>query len=281
MGFKTGPDYNRIAAMPYKLIVSDLDGTFLTDKTEIPEKNIEAVRIINKKGVGFSFASGRSYHSLDYFYNALSLKGQGVCGISFNGAVVYEVDTLNAISKTLMDNATMLKLLNIMRPLLKDIYVYGYDGMLYSEHETTNYTGYATRSRVPYKIINNLEEVTGDIIKVLLIQEHEVLAKVHDTIKDFVPGRCNMFFSSKRMLEFTGLNATKGNALKFLSEYLKIDIKDIIAVGDNFNDESMVKEAGLGIVTANAVDSLKNCAGYVTNATNNDGAIMEIAEKFL
>ena len=267
--------------MPYKLIVSDLDRTFLNDNSEIPEKNKEAIRIINKKGAVFAFASGRSYHSLDYFYNALSLKGQGVCGISFNGSVVYEVDTLKPVSKILMENEIMRELVSLMRPFLKNIFVYDTDAMLYSEHETENYTGYATRSRIPHTLINNFDEIESGIIKVLLIDENEILTKVYETVKDFVPNRCNMFFSSKRMLEFTGLMATKGNALKFLSKFLNIDISNVIAIGDNFNDESMVREAGLGIMTANAEESLKSCAKYVTKATNNEGALLEVVERFL
>jgi len=266
--------------MAYKLLITDLDGTFLNDKSEIPEKNIEAVRRINEKGIGFAFASGRSYHSLDYFYDALSLKGQGVCGISFNGSVTYEIDTLRPLSKILLGNAVMLEMANIMRPYLKNIFVYGSDGVLYSEHETQNYTGYAVRSRVPHKIVSSFCEIGGDVIKVLLIDEYETLLMAHEAIRDYVPGRCNMFFSSKRMLEFTGLDATKGMALRFLGRHLNIDMSEVIAVGDNFNDESMVKEAGLGIVTANAVDDLKACAKYVTCADNNEGAMMEIVEKF-
>jgi hydroxymethylpyrimidine pyrophosphatase-like HAD family hydrolase len=99
--------------MPYKLILSDLDGTFLNDgpglniDLRIPKNNIEAIRIMNEKKIMFALASGRSYHSLDYFYNALSLKGQGVCGISFNGSIVYEIDNLNPLRTVLLKNELM------------------------------------------------------------------------------------------------------------------------------------------------------------------------------
>ena len=264
----------------YKLVVSDLDGTFLNDSSEIPEKNIEALRLMNERGVTFAFASGRSFHSLDRFYEALSLKGCGVCGIAFNGAVVYEVDGLKQIQKILLKNESMQGLVSEMRPFLKDIYVYDAGGVLYSEYETEIYNGYSVRSRVPCGI-KNFGEITDDIIKVVLIQDHEIVSRVYEHLRDFVPGVCNMIFSSRRMLEFTDLNATKGNAVRFIGEHTGVDISEIIAVGDNFNDESMIIQAGLGIVTANAEESLKRRAGYVTEASNNDGALMEIVEKFL
>jgi len=266
----------------YKLVVSDLDGTFLNDNSEIPEKNREAVRLMNERGVAFVFASGRSYHSLDHFYDALSLKRRGVSnvGIAFNGAVVYEIDSLRQLQKILLKNESMQRLVAEMRPFLKDIYVYDANGVLYSEYETEIFDGYKTRSRVPCGI-KNFGDIKDDIIKIVLIQDHEIVSRVYEHLKDFVPGVCNMIFSSKRMLEFTDLSATKGNALKFTGEYMGIDINEIIAVGDNFNDESMIMEAGLGIITANAEESLKKKAGYVTKATNNDGALMEVVERFL
>lgn len=52
-----------------------------------------------------------------------------------------------------------------------------------------------------------------------------------------------------------------------------------IAVGDNQNDISMIKAAGLGIAVANAREEVKKAADYVT-VSNNDDAIAEIIEKF-
>ena len=264
----------------YKLVVSDLDGTFLDDERKIPEKNIQAVRLMEEKGVMFALASGRSYHSLDGFYDALSLKGKGVCGIAFNGACVYEIDTLKKIKTVLLDNAKMQTLTGMMRPFLKDIYVYGEDGTLYCEYETDTFTGYRTRSRVPGEL-RDLREIKDGVVKILLIDKYEVLSAVYERLVDYVPGVCNMFFSSKTMLEFTELSATKGAALKTLCERLGVDISETIAVGDNYNDESMVLAAGLGAVTANAEEELKEKARYITGASNNDGALMEIAETFL
>ena len=264
----------------YKLVVSDLDGTFLNDGSEIPDKNREAVRLMNDRGVTFALASGRSYDSLDYFYDALSLKGKGVCGIAFNGAVVYEIDTLRQIRKILIKNELMKFLVSGMRPFLKDIFIYDEDGTLYSEYETEIFQSYGTRSRVK-KGIKNFDTINNGVIKVLLMGDYEVLSAVFGHFSDKLKGVCNMFFSSKRMLEFTELTATKGNALGLLGEHLGIKISEIIAVGDNFNDESMIEAAGLGVVTANAEESLKLKAGFVTGASNNDGALLEIAERFI
>jgi len=264
----------------YKLVVTDLDGTFLDDGSRIPPKNRDAVKLMDEKGVAFCLASGRSYHSLEYFYDELSLIGRGICGIAFNGAIVYEVDTRRRLRTAALSNKLMRRIVRESRPLTQDVYVYDIDGVLYSEYETEIYRGYYTRSGLP-KGIRDLDEIDNDVIKVLLMGDHGMLSDAYARLEGVIRGECNMIFSSRRMLEFTGRDATKGCALKFLGEHLSIDISEIIAVGDNYNDESMILNAGLGIVTANAEESLKAKASYVTRATNNDGALMEIVETFL
>ena len=82
-------------------------------------------------------------------------------------------------------------------------------------------------------------------------------------------------------MEFNSIGIDKGNGLRSLAEILGIDVKDTIAVGDNYNDISMLKTAGLSIAVSNAVDDAKKAAHYVTEADNNKGAVAELIEKFI
>ncbi|MEF9968059.1 MAG: HAD hydrolase family protein, partial [Longicatena sp.] len=66
-----------------------------------------------------------------------------------------------------------------------------------------------------------------------------------------------------------------------LADYLGIDIKDTMAIGDNHNDAAMLREAGLSVAVANAVEDIKNICDYVTNANNNEGGVAEAIEKFI
>ena len=61
----------------------------------------------------------------------------------------------------------------------------------------------------------------------------------------------------------------------------KLDKEQVIAMGDNYNDESMIREAGLGVAVKNAVDAVKNVAQYITENDNNNGAVAEVIEKYI
>lgn len=54
-------------------------------------------------------------------------------------------------------------------------------------------------------------------------------------------------YSSNRYIEFNHQGVNKGQGLKKLADILGVDIKETIVIGDNFNDLSMIKVAGLGV----------------------------------
>ena len=56
---------------------------------------------------------------------------------------------------------------------------------------------------------------------------------------------------------------------------------DVITVGDERNDISMIEAAGTGVAVANAREELKSVADFITENDNNHGAIAEVIHKFI
>ncbi len=75
------------------------------------------------------------------------------------------------------------------------------------------------------------------------------------------------------------MNAKKGNALKFLADYLKIPVEGTIAFGDGLNDVSMIEAAGLGIAMENSCKEVLDAADFVTTDCDHDG-VAEGIKKF-
>ena len=100
-------------------------------------------------------------------------------------------------------------------------------------------------------------------------------------MKDITDGHCVTSYSSNRYMEFNALGVDKGSGLIDLAGILDIDIKDVIAVGDNYNDMSMLKVAGLSVAAGNAVEDVKKGCNYTTEADNNEGVVAELIERFI
>ena len=65
-----------------------------------------------------------------------------------------------------------------------------------------------------------------------------------------------------------------------MSALLDVDIRETMAFGDGGNDDSLIREAGIGIAMENAEEDLKAAADYVT-ACNNDSGVAQAIEKFI
>ncbi|MBM6838993.1 HAD-IIB family hydrolase, partial [Clostridium saudiense] len=88
------------------------------------------------------------------------------------------------------------------------------------------------------------------------------------------------FGSGNHSTEINFKGVSKGNSVKVLSEKYGIKREELICIGDNENDISMIKYAGLGIAMANAIDEVKSAAQYITDSNKNDGVAKAI-KKFI
>lgn len=66
-------------------------------------------------------------------------------------------------------------------------------------------------------------------------------------------------------------NASKGKALMHLASYLNIPVSNIIAIGNDNNDISMIKIAKIGVAMGNSTSQLKKEANIITKTNDEDG----------
>ena len=74
---------------------------------------------------------------------------------------------------------------------------------------------------------------------------------------------------------------TKGRALTALANRFDIPIDTVVAFGDSYNDESLLKTAGFGIAMANAVPLIRACADYITTTNDDNGVAKAIWDLIL
>ena len=65
------------------------------------------------------------------------------------------------------------------------------------------------------------------------------------------------FFVEYYYTEITNENVNKWTAIEYLIKKLNIDRKEVVAIGDNFNDREMIENSGLGIVMGNSNPFMK------------------------
>lgn len=88
-------------------------------------------------------------------------------------------------------------------------------------------------------------------------------------------------FSDIPWYKFAPKSATKENAILFISDYLKISTKDMIAFGDDFSDIGMLKLCGTGIAMGNAIPQVKEIADEQTVSCDEDGVAVWIEKRLI
>ena len=81
----------------------------------------------------------------------------------------------------------------------------------------------------------------------------------------------NGYISNPYITDIMAPNTTKGDAIRNLSKYLKIDLSQTIAIGDGRNDIKMFETVGYKIAMKNAVKELYERADAITTTNNNEG----------
>lgn len=89
-----------------------------------------------------------------------------------------------------------------------------------------------------------------------------------------------VFRSEPYFLELVPKGIDKAQSLSVLLEETGMKREEMIAIGDGFNDLSMIQYAGLGIAMANAQPVVRENADFITYSNDEDG-VAHAVEKFI
>lgn len=266
----------------YKIIFCDLDGTLLDDNKNIPEINKDLINKAINMGCKFVISSGRSNMSIDYYNKYFGFDKIENYAVAFNGAYIYRTDTNAKIAEHLVPSHCGIKALNLCRKFNVDIMVYR-DELLWYDTPSNKIDLYVKRNMIKSIKVDNLDSiVTKPVSKVIIIGDRSELLNVEKEVySSGINNIMTTFFSADILYEFNPLNIDKGTGLAELCKILNINIEETIDIGDNYNDLSMIKAAGIGVCCANGENEVKACADYVTKSNNNEGAVAEVINKFV
>lgn len=268
----------------YKIIACDLDETLLTTTDrKVSAKNVAAVKAAREHGVKFVVATGRGFPSVSGTLDELGLLDlPNEYVISFNGGAITENRGNRLLHCVDMPFETVKKLFDRAETFDLGAHIYTLD-TVYGYRFTDNERAYlAGRMAVVERDDWDMDFLRGEkIIKVLFVNpDQNYLWRMEREFADLTAD-LTVSFSSNRYIEFSPRGVDKGTGLLKLAEIINVKPEDTIAIGDNFNDLSMIRAAGLGVGVANCVDGIKQDCNYITAATCDEGAVAEVINKFI
>ncbi|WP_433745088.1 Cof-type HAD-IIB family hydrolase [Falsibacillus pallidus] len=266
--------------MSYKMIVLDLDDTLLRDDQTISERTKDALLKAQEAGVKVVLASGRPTEGMVWVAEELNLADYGSFILSFNGSKIIDWKTKEEIYSRALSTETAHQLYDISRREDVGILTYA-DGAIIVEEENEFASVESRLTGLPVKVVPSFKDAVREpVVKALMLKEGERLAEVEKKLQAELDGSLSVMRSKPFFLEFTELGVTKGASLDYLIGQLGIKKEEMIAVGDSYNDQTMIEFAGLGVAMGNAPDDIKEIADYVT-ASNMEDGVAEVVEKFV
>ncbi|MFD1472931.1 Cof-type HAD-IIB family hydrolase [Companilactobacillus mishanensis] len=280
-----------------KIIASDMDGTLLNDKMEVSSRNIDAINEATANGIDFLIASGRGLSEAKPFLRNEVHPGY----ITLNGAEVYNQDeeliSSNPISrKSVKTISDYLKANDLYFELITDKGIFSNSEeksvsslaeLLHILNPNTTYEQALTDTKEKVKhsqtiFIDDLNEILDNpeykLMKFLVFdsRQDEVFGPLKAELskdKDIV-----VTSSSPNNVEINSVDAQKGIALMEYAKSKGVKPEETMAIGDNLNDYSMIKAAGIGVAMANAVPEISEIADQHADTNVNDGVAKVIEE---
>ena len=260
-----------------KLIVSDIDGTFLNSQGRVSPRLRDAVSRAVAGGVHFSLATGRPHRWLIPVLDQLPISPVCVCA---NGAVVYDPGADEVLHSFELEPETMADVVAAVDRALEGVpHGYGVERVgqsaLDPEDEcfliTPEYNPDAWDAR--FGVVSVAELVALPAAKLLVRCQSMMAAQMYELIAPAVdPGDAHVTYSmDEGLIEISRPGVNKAAGVARLAEAYGVDARDVIAFGDMPNDLEMLRWAGTGVAMANASPVLLDAADHVTVSNDEDG----------
>lgn len=258
--------------MSVKLIAIDMDGTLLNEHSELNPATIQAVHDAHAQGVKVVICTGRPLSGVTPFLDQLGLSGDDNYVITFNGSMAQTV-TGKIITSLTLSHEDYIDIEALSRKLNVHCHVESEDHIYTANRDISPYT-VGESSLVNMQIrYRTPEEMRPDlpIVKAMVVDDPTLLEAAIKKIPADFYDRYHIVRSAPYFLEILNNKASKGNALKMLAEYLHYSADEVMAIGDQGNDLSMLKYATNSVAMGNAIPEAKQIAKYETKTNVEDG----------
>ena len=275
--------------MPYRLLALDVDGTLLDPAGELRDTVRQAVMAARQTGLRVILCTGRRFRSARPWAQTLQLDGPIVV---HNGALVKDVASAETLHCHPLPEALCRRGLAVLQQLAPPlIYIDAFHEQVDILTEPMEHLHPFQREylqdNIPYcRFVDDLgaERLRG-VVMLSIMAEADRLQALRPAVEDTLAGQghTKMILNKNyqgHILEVLPATVSKWQALERLMAAEGLTADDVMAIGDDYNDLEMIRGAGLGIAMGNAVEPIRDAAGYVTGSNADDG-VAQALERFV
>ena len=279
-----------------RLIAIDIDGTLLPSSgTTISRRNRRALQDAQTAGLHIVIATGRRHRYAEPVLEQVGLSPRTVM-ISSNGSVVRHFDG-ELIARTLLPVESARALCPALRPFGQTmVFTFDREPSLVVESMASLHLrigAWVEANRhdmveiVPLERAFDRDEapiqamLCGNIAQVRTAQQ--AIAGT-DLAADITMHRTEYAERDLGILDLLPPGCSKGHALGDYARSLGLEAAEVMAIGDNFNDQTMLEYAGQAAVMGNAGEEMRALAvqrGWLVIQSNDEDGVAKMLEPLI
>lgn len=249
-----------------RLLATDIDGTMLRSDGTLSPGVERALHAAVAAGIEVVPATGRPYHVARDVIEWLNIREYWIFA---NGAITRHLDRGDLVRGFWMDPTLAQGLIVELRDHLP-----GAGFAVELEDEVVYEPGFdlVVPQAPPYPPVDDvLDHFRGRVQKVLVFRPDLDIDDLFGRVRAVVGEEAVPTYSGLPFVEVSARLVTKATAISLLCDDLGIDRSEVVAVGDNHNDITMLEWAGRSFAMGNATDDAKEAAGALLPTSDDDG----------
>ena len=257
--------YNMEISLVKKAIITDLDRTLLrTDKT-ISEYSLEVLKKCHERGILIMAATARPERAILEYHNQVRFDAMVVT----NGARVCVAG--QELGGYPMDKESVKVILERLCNIPDVIISLECGSEVYSNIEIPEWEA------IVFRDFPNLP-TKGTIYKILASRQGENISPLVETMLT-EDTSCNL--AGHELVQVINKKATKWNGIQMMLEATGVLPENAVYFGDDNDDIEPLRQCGIGVAVANAIDEAKEAADVVVENNNEDGVAKWIERSVL
>lgn len=251
-----------------KLIILDLDGTLLHSDKSVSALTLSVLAQCQMNGIRIAIATARSETAAARYIKLVkpdAVISDGGALVRCDRRTIYECCISADTADRLIVQLQALPGYVEMSVETSEAYFVSWTGSASSDYSHSVYHDFGHPLHMDaYKITVHLEHTEG--LRQLAVQYPD----------------CGLLsFSDGPWYRFANKHATKMQAIMNLAREWGLSLSEIVAFGDDYNDEEMLHMCGIGVAMENAVETVKNAADCVCDSNDGDGVARWLMEHVL
>ncbi|MBN3137693.1 HAD-IIB family hydrolase [Pectobacterium punjabense] len=256
-----------------KLVITDLDGTFLHSDGDYNRVLFaEVYALMKAKGIQFVACTGKQCERVEALFGDdakdIWILGDSATRIKHQGDYVYQ---------SLIKNCLALSLIGVLESIDDQHVVIGCtpNGAMVKETISPDLLEKIKKSYTNVTLIPGFSAVTDDFVKITV---YDPAGHCYETAKylDAFHDHVYIVVSEAAWIDIANVGVHKGHTVEILQDKLAITAEETMVFGDGYNDIELMSRAAYSFAMRNAFEETKAAANFIARSNDDDGVLKTI-----